>query len=98
MTKRWRTPTARHDELLMQWGRMPKDVPDICYAWGPGCERADARLLHCMLASQKPDVRAHPLFSKMLPSLLEELEARGYDLTTFRLSIRKRQPATKDSQ
>ena len=90
--RRWRAPTARPGELLMRWGRLPGGEPDMCFAWGAGCDNRDSRLLHYKIACQTPDLRSEPLFSKMLPSLLEQLEARGYDLTTFRLSICKKRP------
>lgn len=76
----------------MQWGKMPRDTPDMCYAWGDGCSKRDSILLHNALACQKPDVFAEHPFAKMLPSVLEELEARGYDLTTLRFSVRKKEP------
>ena len=31
-----------------------------------------------------------PIFSKMLPSLIEELQAHGYDITTLKFSIQKK--------
>jgi hypothetical protein len=43
-----------------------------------------------MMATKHPDPRATPIFSKMKPSLFEELEARGYDLTTLKFSIKKK--------
>lgn len=75
----------------MKWGKMPRDAPEMCYSWGEGASKRDMILLHVNIASQKPDPFAERPFSKMLPSLLDELEARGYDLTTFKLSVRKKQ-------
>lgn len=74
----------------MRWGKMPGDRPDMCYAWGDGCSSREARLVHNSIASKKPDPFARPIFSKMLPSLLDDLDAAGYDLATFRLSVRKK--------
>lgn len=94
MTKKraWRAPKAKPGELVMRWGKMPNDSPEMCYAWGDGASRRDMVLLHIAIASQHPDLAVSPLFSKMNPSLLEELEARGYDLTTLKFSIFKKQP------
>lgn len=88
----WRAPKAKPGELVMRWGKMPHDTPEMCYAWGEGASQRDTVLLHVVIASQHPDPVVQPLFSKMKPSLLEELEARGYDLTTLKFSILKKQP------
>lgn len=53
--------------------------------------RRDSSYLHYMLATQRPDTSVQPLFSKMLPSLVQELEARGYDITTLKFSIMKKE-------
>lgn len=51
--------------------------PDMCYDWGEGCSRRDARLLSATFSP----VGGNDLF--------KELESRGYDLKTLRFSIRK---------
>lgn len=91
--KRLRAPKLRDGELRVYWGREPGDSPDVIFAWqGDPSMRRDTRLLHYHLASQRPDPNARPLFSKMDPSLFEELDRRGYDLTTLRFSIMKKPP------
>lgn len=82
----------------MRWGKLPHNDPDVCYVCGDGCSRADTRLLHNALAMKTPDLFAQPLFSKMFPSLLAELEARGYDLTTLHFSVRKRVESQSNGQ
>jgi len=73
----------------MRWGKLPNEEPDMCTAWGAGLSKRDGALLHYMLASKRMRWRdGVPTFE---PSFLEELEARGYDLTTFRFSVRKKQ-------
>ena len=91
--KRFRKPKLKDGELMMYWGReAPGERPDIILAWqGDSSMRRDARYLHAVLATQKPDLFTTPLFSKMNPSFLEELEASGYDLTTLRFSIKKKE-------
>ena len=89
--RRWRAPTAKPGELVMRWGKVDGDRPEMCYAWGEGASKRDMHLLHMVIASQRPDPFADRPFSKMLPSLLEDLEARGYDLTTLRFSVSKKQ-------
>jgi len=90
--RRWRAPEAKPGELLMRWGKLPHSEPDMCIAWGEGCSKTDAKLLNNAIASEHPDLFAEPLFSKMMPSLIDELESRGYDITTLRFSIRKTTP------
>lgn len=91
--KRLRRPKLKDGELRIYWGRLPHDSPDVIYAWqGDSSMRRDTRMLNCYIGSQHPDPFAKPIFSKMNNSLLEELEARGYDLTTLKFSIMKKQP------
>jgi len=91
LVKRLRKPKLKDGELRMYWGRLPGDCPDVIYAWqGDSSMKRDSALLHYRLGSQHPDPHAQPIFSKMLPSLLEDLEARGYDLTTLHFSIMKK--------
>lgn len=88
--KRFRKPVLKDGELRVYWGKLPHENPDVIFAWqGDSSMRNDSRLLHYHLASQRPDIWEKPLFSKMLPSLVEELQARGYDITTLEFKIRK---------
>lgn len=89
--KRYRTPKLKDGELRVYWGKLPHDSPDLIFAWqGDHKMRADSRYLYVEFATQKPDTSVQPLFSKMLPSLVQELEARGYDITTLKFSIMKK--------
>ena len=85
MMKRFRAPKAKPGELKAQWGKLPHDTPDMCYAWGEGVNRADARLLSNALGGKNylPGLGLEP-------SLIDELEKRGYDLTTLRFSVQKK--------
>jgi len=91
--KRLRKPKLKDGELRMYWGRPdPHDCPDVVLAWqGNSHMRADTALLHYVICSKRPDPRKLPIFSVMEPSLIEELEARGYDITTLKFSIMKKQ-------
>lgn len=91
--KRLCKPKLKDGELRMYWGREDHDcTPDVILAWqGDRMMKRDTNLLHYHLCSQIPDPFAKPLFSKMQPSLIEELEARGYDLTTLKFSIMKKE-------
>ena len=89
---RLRRPKLKDGELRVYWGReSPRDVPDIIFAWqGDRLMKRDANLLHYHLASKSPDPHVTPIFSKMCPSLVEELESRGYDITTIKFSVMKK--------
>lgn len=52
--------------------------------------RRHTNLLHYYICSKRPDPHKLPIFSVMQPSLIEELEARGYDITTLKFSIMKK--------
>jgi hypothetical protein len=86
MAKRWRTPKAKDGELKMQYGKLPHDSPDLCYVRGDGIPKCDGRLLHYMLSGK----RYSPVDKAWDASFLEELEKRGYDLTTLKFSIQKK--------
>ena len=95
--KRLRTPKLQTGELRMYWGRESHGrAPDIMLAWqGDSSMERDTQLLHYMMCSKHPDPSAKPLFSVMRPSLMEELDARGYDLTTLKFSIKKKTTIAK---
>lgn len=90
--KRLRKPKLKDGELRMYWGREPHDsTPDIMVAWqGNSSMKSDAILLHNIMSTKRVDPFVQPLFSKMNPSLFDELKARGYDLTTLKFSIAKK--------
>lgn len=99
--KRYRSPKPKPGELIAQWGKLPHNNPDLCYFWGPGVHKADSHLLHNTLASKVCRTnfdrdKTQPLSllnaTTYDPSFLEELEARGYDVTTLRVYVRKKQP------
>lgn len=91
--KRLRKPKLSDGELKVYWGKeTPRDYPDIIFAWqGDATMKRDSRLLYYHLCCERPDPNVQPLFSKMLPSLVKELEERGYDLSTLRFSIKKKE-------
>lgn len=90
--KRLRQPKLKDGELRMYWGKADKyDSPDIVLAWqGDRMMKRDTALLHLHMCSRQPNPHKMPLFSVMEPSLIEELDARGYDLTTLKFSIMKK--------
>jgi len=96
--KRLRKPKMADGELRIYWGREPHGNPEIMFAWqGDRSMKRDARLLHFMMDTRHSDPYEKPPFSQMRPSLFEELDARGYDLTTLKFSIMKKSAATEDT-
>lgn len=90
--KRLRKPKLKDGELMVYWGREPHSSPDIIFAWqGDASMKRDSSLMYYHMACQRPDPNVQPIFSKMCPSLIEELIARGYDITTLKFSIMKKQ-------
>ena len=92
--KRFRRPKAKPGELKVQWGKLPDDKPDICYVWGgEGASSHDGHLLHGMFSGFEH--RKYGRIPAQHDGYLAELEARGYDLTTLKFSIRqKKRPVT----
>jgi hypothetical protein len=89
--KRLRKPILKDGELRVYWGREPHDAPDVMLAWqGDRSMKGDTALLHHFICSKHPNPNVLPIFSKMEPSLIEELKSRGYDITTLKFSIMKK--------
>lgn len=89
--KRVRTPKAKPGQLVVAWGRVDRhSAPCIVYAYPDRDGKCDSRVLCEALEGD----RYRP--SLTLPgytvgkSLLQELDERGYDLTTLRLTISRR--------
>lgn len=98
MTRRYRRRNAKPGQLLVYYGKLPHNNPDIVFAWGgEGADKHDAMLLHYALSCKRQRMvygperernGGHPLVFD--PSVIEELESRGYDITTLTLSIQKK--------
>lgn len=82
-------PRAKAGELKAKWANEGEAAGgDIAYACGVGCHKADLHLLHYVIGAG----HWNPNDRKTDPSFLDELKARGYDLTTIRFSIQKLPP------
>jgi hypothetical protein len=76
-----RRQKARPGELRLTFGRIEGEPADGIAAWGEGCSRRDgALLLHYV----------NPPPTREARSLLSELAARGYDLSTLVFSVMKK--------
>jgi len=97
MRKRLRTPKAKPGQLVVAWGRVDRHSdPSVVYAFPDRDGKCDSRIVCEALEAPRyrPSLNAPGHIERK--SLLEELEERGYDLTTLRLTIsRKPAPAVK---
>jgi hypothetical protein len=84
-------PKLKDGELRLYWGRDSRgEPPEVMLAYqGDSKMKQDLNLLHNAIFTKHVDPHVTPLFSKMRPSLIEELVERGYDLTTLTFSIMK---------
>jgi hypothetical protein len=90
--KRYRAPKMKPGQLRMYWGRVDGDSPDVCYMWGGGgANKCDAALLHYHLGTKQLNWK-----KEIEPSLIEELEKRGYDISTLKFSIEMKRPAPQE--
>lgn len=83
-------PRPQQGQLKVKWGSLEGEPAELVFAGGDGTARADRTLVCDALCSRKFLGPMNPVGS-MEPSLIEELEARGYDLTTLTFSISKKQ-------
>lgn len=68
----------------MQMGRVDW-ASDMCIFYGDNVPRRDRALIMNVICSSRRDWDG-----KSQPSLIEELDARGYDLETLQFSIEKK--------
>lgn len=87
--KRFRKLKAKPGELTAGYGRDEYGYVDLGFAWGEGIDSADASLLQWTFTrSYKSE-----LDGETEPGLLTQLRQRGYDLTTLKFSIQKKDHA-----
>lgn len=79
---------AKPGQLVAGWGKSDGMV-DICFAWGDGVSRSDAHLLNTVFASKRFRPTGISDY-ETTPSLIKELESRGYDITTLKFSVEKK--------
>ena len=84
MKKRYRTPVAKDGEFLVKFGKEYGDE-DLFYCY-PSNECGMSRDSRMLSIAFERTI----LFPEDGRSLRQELEARGYDITTFKFSIFKK--------
>ena len=91
MPKRYRAHRFKPGVLEVYWGVTKGDpTPDIIYHRGEGCAKPDGHLLYSFFGCKRERQDWQTGKTVFDQSLLEELEARGYDLTTLKFSIKKK--------
>lgn len=90
--KRYRVPRPKPGHLVVTWGKADRHaLPSIVYVYPDRDGRCDARVLGDVLEGRRylPDHQAAGGY-RVERSLADELEARGYDLSTLRISITRK--------
>lgn len=88
--KRYRRPKVIEGQIKVQRGKIDGDV-DMCIFYGDNVPRCDRALVLNVLGSERQRTDFSTMQPVFDPSLLDELEARGYDLDTLRFSIERKE-------
>ncbi|MAC12975.1 MAG: hypothetical protein CMN74_12325 [Sphingorhabdus sp.] len=98
MVKRWRRLVAKPGEIKVGYGKESRhDDPDLLVAWGGGgADKSDARTVLSAIDRRHLARTLPGLDVEEQPSLAEELEQRGYDITTLKFSIQRKAPPEGD--
>lgn len=97
--KRVRTPTPKDDTLIVAWGRADQfSSPSLVYVYPNRDIKCDTRVVMEALEGPRYGYTFEDFGTpKQQPSLIAELEARGYDITTLRLTIQKKKEEPENS-
>lgn len=63
---------------------------DMCIYYGDNVPRCDRALVMSVLCSERQHTDLSTMRPKFEPSLIDELEKRGYDLDTLEFSIKRK--------
>lgn len=83
LTKR-RERRVKPGELAVYYAKLRGQDPDVILHNESPARRADAHYMHSVLNTPRFDHRGNPE-----PSVIEELQSRGYDITTLDFSIHR---------
>ena len=97
--RRYRTPVAKAGEVKIVYGKADRyDAPDLCAVWGGGgADKCDAGMIMHALTEQRTGYNLTLMKPEPRPSLVDELEARGYDITTLKFSIQRKATTPNES-
>lgn len=88
--KRYRSPKVIEGQIKVQKGKVDGDV-DICIFYGDNVPRCDRALVINAFCSKRQYTDLKTLQPRFDPSLIDELESRGYDLDTLQFSIKRKE-------
>ncbi|HDZ53376.1 hypothetical protein LCGC14_0043150 [marine sediment metagenome] len=88
--KRYGTPRAKPGQLKAQWGKLRDEDADLVFSGGEGIPREDRHMLHSALSGVRWMGPLHDKWRSEL-SFIDELKARGYDITTLKISVEKKE-------
>lgn len=77
-----RAKRLKPGRLALYYAKLPNDGPDVVMHNEVPARRADAHYLHYVMNCPRFDHKGQPE-----PSVVEELQKRGYDITTINFSI-----------
>lgn len=80
------TPRAREGQVKLQWGKLAECEPNLVACWGPGAGSSDADLLVGVVTSRS----FSPDSAQWNRSFKDELERRGFDIRTLKISVEKK--------
>jgi len=70
-------------DLVAWWGKLEGESPDVCFHWDK--HKSDGHLLYMFFNQHQVDYNGD-----LKKSFMEELESRGYDITTLKFSIQRK--------
>lgn len=91
-----RVPKAKPGQMITTWAHRKCDGPDLYFISGEGVPRCDRSLMNSMFCGKRVrhvyGEEARTSFGGTVfdDSFVDELKARGYDLTTLKFSIQKK--------
>lgn len=88
--KRYRRPMVVEGQIKMQKGRLDGET-DILIYYGDDVPRCDRALVMNALCSERQHIDLKTMRPKFSPSLVDELERRGYDIDTLKFSVRRKE-------
>ena len=84
--KRYKNRKQIPNTLRCYYGVTDDDrQPDIVFNWGEGCAASDGRLVANLFCHERTGWGG-----EKLKSAVDELESRGYDISTLEFSIKKK--------
>jgi len=83
---KYRRPKVTEGQIKMQRGRIDGET-DMCIFFGDDVPRCDRALVMSAICSERQYTDFSTMKPRFDPSLIDELENRGYDIDTLRFSI-----------